>query len=68
MVRYNMFLNSYSIIIQNIKMVLFYFILFLFVVDFVINWNETAVGLHGFPIFIFLVKIYFLVLTPEDLD
>ena len=49
-------------------MVLFYFILFLFVVDFVINWNETAVGLHGFPIFIFLVKIYFLVLTPEDLD
>ena len=24
--------------------------LFLFVVDFVINWNETAMGLHVFPI------------------
>ena len=29
----------------------FYFILFfLFVVDFVIHWNETAMGLHVFPI------------------
>ena len=26
--------------------ILFYFILFLFVVDFVIHWNETAMGLH----------------------
>ena len=24
--------------------------LFLFVVDFVIHWNETAMGLHVFPI------------------
>ena len=28
--------------------ILFYFILF--VVDFVIHWNETAMGLHVFPI------------------
>ena len=30
----------------------FYFLLlfFLFVVDFVIHWNETAMGLHVFPI------------------
>ena len=27
---------------------LFYFLLF--VVDFVIHWNETAMGLHVFPI------------------
>ena len=28
-----------------------YFVfLFLFVVDFVIHWNETAMGLHVFPI------------------
>ena len=26
------------------------FIYFLFVVDFVIHWNETAMGLHVFPI------------------
>ena len=30
---------------------LFYFI-FLFVVNFVIHWNETAMGLHVFPILI----------------
>ena len=29
---------------------LIYFIFFLFVVDFVIHWNETAMGLHVFPI------------------
>ena len=29
---------------------LFIFIFFLFVVDFVIHWNETAMGLHVFPI------------------
>ena len=28
----------------------FYFIYFLIVVDFVIQWNETAMGLHVFPI------------------
>ena len=29
---------------------LFYFILFLFVVNFVIHWNEKALGSHVFPI------------------
>ena len=29
---------------------LFIIIFFLFVVDFVIHWNETAMGLHVFPI------------------
>ena len=28
----------------------FFFIFFLFVADFVIHWNETAMGLHVFPI------------------
>ena len=28
----------------------FFIIIFLFVVDFVIHWNETAMGLHVFPI------------------
>ena len=28
----------------------FYLFIFLFVVDFVIHWNETAKGLHVFPI------------------
>ena len=34
------------------KLYFFYFIIifFLFVVDFVIHWNETAMGLHVFPI------------------
>ena len=27
-----------------------FFLFFLFVVDFVIHWNETAMGLHMFPI------------------
>ena len=27
-----------------------FFFFFLFVVDFVIHWNETAMGLHVFPI------------------
>ena len=30
--------------------VLNFFFFFLFVVDFVIHWNETAKGLHVFPI------------------
>ena len=29
---------------------LFIYLFFLFVVDFVIHWNETAKGLHVFPI------------------
>ena len=28
----------------------FFYFFFLFVVDFVIHWNETAMGLHVFPI------------------
>ena len=28
----------------------YFFLIFLFVVDFVIHWNETAMGLHVFPI------------------
>ena len=28
----------------------FFFFFFLFVVNFVIHWNETAMGLHVFPI------------------
>ena len=30
----------------------FKFFLFLFVVNFVIHWNETAMGLHVFPILV----------------
>ena len=30
--------------------VCYHFIFFLFIVDFVIHWNETAMGLHVFPI------------------
>ena len=30
--------------------ILFIYLFFLFVVDFVIHWNETAMGLHVFPI------------------
>ena len=34
---------------QNILPLIFFF---LFVVNFVIHWNETAMGLHVFPILI----------------
>ena len=34
----------------NLLYLFFYFYFFLFVVDFVIHWNETAMGLHVFPI------------------
>ena len=34
----------------TISKVFFLFIYFLFVVNFVIRWNETAMGLHVFPI------------------
>ena len=30
--------------------IVFFLFFFLFVVDFVIHWNETAKGLHVFPI------------------
>ena len=32
------------------KLDFIFFIFFLFVVNFVIHWNETAMGLHVFPI------------------
>ena len=32
--------------------ILFYLFIFLFVVDFVIHWNESAMDLHVFPILI----------------
>ena len=31
-------------------LLLSFFLFFFFVVDFVIHWNETAMGLHVFPI------------------
>ena len=34
----------------NVYLPFYFFIFFLFVVDFVIHWNETAMGLHVFPI------------------
>ena len=43
----------------NYKQCLFYFFLqfFFFVVNFVIHWNETAIGLHVFPILIPLTSL-----------
>ena len=35
----------------------FFTIFFLFVVDFVIHWNETAKGLHVFPMKTYLLKL-----------
>ena len=35
---------------NNLCFILFYLFIYLFVVDFVIHWNETAMGLHVFPI------------------
>ena len=43
---FNFFLSLLNIII------IIFIYLFLFVVDFVIHWNETAMGLHVFPILI----------------
>ena len=34
----------------SLKLIFFLIYFFLFVVDFVIHWNETAKGLHVFPI------------------
>ena len=39
-----------SIQMHVLKSRVFFFFFFLFVVDFVIHWNETAKGLHVFPI------------------
>ena len=41
------------IVAANLPYFFFFFIFlffFLFVVDFVIHWNETAMGLHVFPL------------------
>ena len=35
---------------KKISRIFFIIIIILFVVDFVIHWNETAMGLHVFPI------------------
>ena len=37
-------------LIRIFFLLFFYYYYFLFVVDFVIDWNETAMGLHVFPI------------------
>ena len=42
----------------SIRFFNFFFNFFLFVVDFVIHWNETAMGLHVFPIPIIYIYIY----------
>ena len=41
---------SYAFSLNFILFNFFFFFFFLFVVDFVIHWNETAKGLHVFPI------------------
>ena len=41
------FCQENAVVIANIPFLSFFF---LFVVDFVIHWNETAMGLHVFPI------------------
>ena len=38
-----------------LQMFFFFLSFFLFVVNFVIHWNETAMGLHVFPIPMFFV-------------
>ena len=35
---------------KSIFVKIIFFLIFYIVVDFVIHWNETAVGLHVFPI------------------
>ena len=50
---YNMAKHDVLFFIIFILFFYFYYfiiIIFLFVVDFVIHWNETAMGLHVFPI------------------
>ena len=45
----------YLYLISSLFFYFIYFIylfIFLFVVDFVIHWDETAMGLHVFPILI----------------
>ena len=42
--------NTYAMRITSVFIYLFYLFIYLFVVNFVIHWNETAMGLHVFPI------------------
>ena len=46
------FINLQQIVVCAIYLFIYFYFLkkFLFVVDFVIYWNETAMGLHVFPI------------------
>ena len=46
---YELYLNENKLWIVWFRFYLFIY-LFLFVVNFVIHWNETAMGLHVFPI------------------
>ena len=48
-VRDNLWLNNPSAT-SHVHCNVYFFIYFLFVVNFVIHWNETAMGLHVFPI------------------
>ena len=45
--------DAVILVFRMLSFILFYFILFKFfyiIVDFVIHWNETAMGLHVFPV------------------
>ena len=49
MLKKTFYYSSYSFFFLFFFFIFFIFF-FLFVVDFVIHWNETAKGLHVFPI------------------
>ena len=48
-IAFNVIINVYDPVIIFF-FILFYFFIFYIVVDFVIHWNEIAMGLHVFPI------------------
>ena len=48
-IAFNVIINVYDPVIIFF-FILFYFLIFYIVVDFVIHWNEIAMGLHVFPI------------------
>ena len=43
----------------------FNFLIFLFVVDFVIHWNETAMGLHVFFFFFFKLRLIYVFVSTQ---
>ena len=43
-------LQEMTKLFESVLFIYLFFIFFLFVVNFVIHWNETAMGLHVFPI------------------